>query len=423
MQPPSTFPWDALFQLRGGVKPGLERISALCRLLGNPHCHPRIVHVAGTNGKGSSLIFLEALLLASGKTVGTTTSPHLVKLNERYRVQGQPVSDEALWQVFCQVAGAIGMNPHAPLAGYDRLPLQPSFFEISIAMAFLLLREQDFLLLETGLGGRWDATNLVEAPACLGLTPLGLDHQQYLGPTLRSIALEKLAIKKGQAPWVIGRQPPELLPLIDQELKGIPCLQLQRDFAWQGPDFACGDFSLKVPELGLAGAHQWDNAALALAAYSLLLPPAQRPAPATLAQALAAARWPGRLEQVRPDFILDGAHNAQGLETLLAHLQATYPHQRILLGLGQMADKNLAPALARPWNLALTLQPVGFNAPGSLEGAALAQAWKGTPWPCLAPRQLEDFLAHPPQGFDLVVLAGSLYLVGACKALLAGGSL
>jgi dihydrofolate synthase/folylpolyglutamate synthase len=330
-----------------GIKLGLEATARLLAHLGNPHLDLPAVHIAGTNGKGSTGAMLEAILIRAGYKVGYYSSPHLEKVNERFRLNGQPIGDEEflLW-----------LDRVWAWAGRDY-----TFFEFLTALAFAWFQskhrsgELDVAILETGLGGRFDSTNLC-APLLGIITNVALDHQAWLGPTLSKIAWDKGGIIKPGVPLLHGAAPPGR-----QVLEGIayacsaPVLALGRDirlrrregtFSLVGPGWRLPDLSTNLP-----GIHQPANAALAAAAALSLNQYGFKISPQDVRQGLNQVKWPGRLEKFRLqgiDIWLDGAHNpaaARALSQSLARMK-TYRPGPLIMVLGIMADKDL-PAILK----------------------------------------------------------------------------
>ncbi|MBT6116597.1 MAG: bifunctional folylpolyglutamate synthase/dihydrofolate synthase, partial [Rhodospirillaceae bacterium] len=290
--------------------------------LGHPERHlPPVVHVAGTNGKGSTIAFLEAMARAAGHRVHTYTSPHLVRFHERIRLGGVPIAEPALAALLAECEAA---NGGAPI----------TFFEITTAAAFLAFSRTrgDLLLLETGLGGRLDATNLVARPALCALTPIGMDHTQHLGETLAAIAGEKAGILKAGVRAVVAAQRPEAAAAIAAraDVVGAP-LDLEGDaWSWRaakdGFAYREEDRDIALPPPALAGRHQYANAALAVAC-ALRLPPVLAIPEAAIRRGVAEAEWPARLQRLGPgpltallpegwEIWLDGGHNADAGQAL-----------------------------------------------------------------------------------------------------------
>ena len=286
------------------AKLGLDRISRLLEGLGNPQRHCKFVHVAGTNGKGSTCAMIESGLRAAGVRTGLYTSPHLVEPTERIQIAGKPITTDQFAAAFDLVHSTAEQ-----MLGAGDLDLHPTYFESITAMGFVIFAQQqvDTVVLEVGLGGRLDATNVVHPEICV-ITPISYDHQNFLGTTLEQIASEKFGILKPGVPAVIARQhpevsPPSITPLIfttDWEIEDLRLTAENSSFITRGLQVTCP----------LAGEHQVENALTAtVALHELGYTPA----------GIARTHWPGRLERVstRPDIILDGAHNVAGTEALV----------------------------------------------------------------------------------------------------------
>jgi dihydrofolate synthase/folylpolyglutamate synthase len=292
------------------AKLGLERIAVLLDALGNPQQACRIVHVAGTNGKGSTCAMIESGLRAAGYRTGLFTSPHLVEPTERIRIDGEPVPAAQFAAAFDQVHACAERLLRA-----ERIDLHPTYFESVTAMALLLFREcaVEFTVLEVGLGGRLDATNAVAPELCV-ITPIDFDHEAFLGNSLESIAWEKAGILKPGVAAVFARQRPEALAVLEAraaELR-VPVVRATDTpvsavaLGARGSDFTWAGMAVHCP---LPGEHQVENAAVAMAALQRL-----GVAPGAIQEGTAQTVWPGRLERISadPDVILDGAHNPAG---------------------------------------------------------------------------------------------------------------
>jgi dihydrofolate synthase/folylpolyglutamate synthase len=377
---------------------GLERITALLALLGNPHHRlPPVFHVAGTNGKGSTCAFLRSALESAGLTVHVYTSPHLVRFNERIRVAGKLIDDDSLAPLLAEVLDIAEAHD-----------IGPSFFEATTAAAFLAFSRTpaDACVIEVGLGGRLDATNVVTPFVC-GIAQVGIDHQAFLGDTLVEIAGEKAGIAKRGVPLVCLAQAEEATARIEAVAAeaGAPLLLEGRD--WQI------DPTLQP---GLSGAHQLRNANLAAqmvsAGVSLSSPGSRGPGfdrltPAVVGQGIAAASWPARFQRLSDGPLtrdgpiwIDGAHNPAAAQ-VLAHELAQHPMHLII---GILANKDADGILAALAPHALSLTFVAVPDHDSHDPAELAKQWGGR-----AATSLTDAL-KPRTAPTLVV--GSLYLCG-----------
>ena len=401
----------------------LERMRAALALLGDPQRRtPPVVHVAGTNGKGSTVAFLRAMLEADGQRVHTYTSPHLVSIEERYRLAGHLIAPDHL------LACAEAVEAVAA-----QVPL--TVFEAETVAGFLAFSEvsADFLLLEVGLGGRLDATNVVEAPRLTAITPVDYDHKEFLGPTISAIAGEKAGIIKPGVPCVVAPQQAEALDVIEARAAtvGAPLLVSGRDWdCWReaagGLAFQTGDRFFELPPPGLVGAHQAMNAGTAaMLALSLGL------SPEVIGEGVRRARWPARMQPlVRGPYAepvvaaggelwLDGGHNPHGAAAaaaFIAGLQARDPRPFVLL-CGLLGNKDsdgflsafkaLAPDAVI--TLPITSSPTGL-APAALAALAEAAGFRAQAATGVADG-IHRALAVAPQR-PRVLICGSLYLAG-----------
>ncbi|HVO19218.1 MAG TPA: cyanophycin synthetase [Anaeromyxobacter sp.] len=383
---------------------GLERMERALTALGHPERRYPVLHVAGTNGKGSTCAMAAAALSAAGHRVGLYTSPHLARFNERIAVNGVPLDDAALAARIVEVRRACPW--HEAGGEDDRL----TYFEFATLVGLLefAVRGVSVAVVEVGLGGRLDATNAVAAPAVAAVARIGLDHTQLLGDTVELVAREKAGIFKPGVPAVVhGDQPPGVLEVLRAEAARVGAPFLVAPAGWEGA-------------IGLRGPHQRANAGLAAAALRALASRGVRVGEEDIARGIAGAAWPGRLEDIG-GVLLDGAHNPQGAAALAAALGAMYPGRPVELVFGVLADKDLggmldalrpavrrlhvcAPASprARPVEEVLALaRPRGLDADvhqGLLEALECAR------------RAAADGA--------LVCVGGSLYLVGEARGIL-----
>ncbi len=302
------------------AKFGLERMDRLMREINDPHRRPgRFVHVAGTNGKGSTCAMIESGLRRAGIRTGLFTSPHLLEPTERIRIDGEPVSASDFSRAFDRVHEAA-----EALIETGEIDLHPSYFETVTAMGFLVFREKqvDIAVIEVGLGGRLDATNVVEPELCV-ITPVDFDHEQFLGTTIESIAFEKAGILKRGVPVVIAPQSAEARAVILQRARELQVRMIDSEPVW-------------IEGLPLLGRHQMVNAATAATALTEL-----GIAPGIISEGLRNTRWPGRLERLRhdPETIVDGAHNPSGARALAAYVGEHYRDPKPVLIFGVMRDK------------------------------------------------------------------------------------
>ncbi len=434
---------DYLFGLqRFGIKLGLDNIRALLKNAGNPHLGIRAVHIAGTNGKGSTAVFLAGVLRAAGLRVGLYTSPHLIDFSERIQVEGIPISmsDVVRWteEIRDLVAKMNQKGELWPAADPEKLPhnFDPAratitFFEFTTAMAFLYFREQkvDVAVLEAGMGGRLDATNVVD-PILSLITSISLEHRQYLGKTLVEIAREKAGIIKPGKPLLTSATQPSVRSVFLEKCRETqsPFFVWKKDFSAKevGPqriDFKGRAHEWRGLRLGLAGGHQTVNAALALGAVEILMESGFRLEETHVRHGLAEVRWPGRLEVVgeSPRIVLDGAHNPGATRVLRRALLAGFPRRRLLLVLGVMADKNISRMMSDLVPLAdlLIVTRPQMDRAASLETlrARSAPFQKPTVEIPEVAKALEAALEAAGKE-DLVVVSGSLFTVGEARAAL-----
>ena len=416
---------DRLWALGPGADVlGLDRITRLLARLGDPHLRlPPVFHVAGTNGKGSTCAFLRAALEAAGYRVHAYTSPHLVRFNERIRLAGALIADDALAALLGEVLDAGG-------------DIGASFFEVTTAAAFLAFARTpaDACVIEVGLGGRLDATNVLPAPAVCGIAALGIDHQAFLGDMIEAIAAEKAGIAKRGVPLVTMAYPANVAAPIRAAAARAGAPLLERGPAWDIEDAgtslhyrdACGSIVLPAPPLG--GGFQHDNLGLAVA--MLRHQRVLRVDDAALAEGAIAARWPARMQRLEDGPLvrrlgqapahgvwLDGAHNQAAAEAVAARWPRT---SRPALVLGILANKDARGIIAalldrRPGTTVIALPVPGHahHAPADL--VALARE-HGAADALTAADIATAFDTLAATARDNVLVAGSLYLAGEVLA-------
>lgn len=395
---------------KSGIKFGLEAISGLMEALGNPQNSYRTVLIAGTNGKGSTAAMLSSILSAAGLKVGLYTSPHLSEFSERIRVNGVAASRSEL----DSLAGKVRESVKEPV----------TYFEFATALAFLhfSMKSVDIAVLEAGMGGRLDATNLVTPELCV-ITNISLEHREYLGKDLRQIAREKAGIIKKNGICITGAYQPAALSIIKEACaqRGSRLHVLRRDMRVRALGGGLMNYrglrwdlrSLKVP---LLGRHQLDNAALALAAVEVL---AEKGVQVTEEQArsgLELTTWDGRLEVLQevPLVVVDGAHNPAGVSALLRALPGNFKYKKLFFIFGVLKDKDHRAMLR---NIARLADTIILTKPRS-ERAALPERLREVQGEALIEedpaRALESALKAAGPG-DLVCAAGSLYLVAEIR--------
>lgn len=403
---------------RFGIRPGVDRVRLILERLGNPERSFRSIHVVGTNGKGSTSAFLAAMLDAAGIRTALFTSPHLVNFSERFRIGGREPAQDRLEALLGTVMA--------------EAPAEATFFEIVTALATLCFAEEhaEVAVMEAGMGGRSDATAVIPALMTI-ITPIALDHCDYLGATLARIAAEKAGIAEPGTTVVSARQPDEALEVIRRV-----CDTGANRFIHEGDDFHAtwgGDGSLhyhglcaELPHLvpGIPGRYQLHNAAPALAAAEAL-GAAGMPIPqSALAAGIGAARWPGRMELItgRPPLLLDGAHNPAGTAALGEAL-GDYRYQRLLLVTGVMSDKDIPTmfaALKGKVHHAYTVTPAVERALDDTALAAILGDLGFRATPCGSVGNGIETARREAGRDDLILVCGSLFTVGETKAWLGG---
>jgi len=431
-----------------GIHLGMERIKALLACLDHPEREVKTIHVTGTNGKGSVASLTAEMLLAAGLRVGKFTSPHLIKYNERITVNDQDISDDDL-------AEAVAVTAAAARAVVGRGECeQPTQFEILTAAAFWYFARQklDYAVIEVGLGGLWDSTNVI-IPVVSVITNIALEHTDRLGTTLEAIAEQKAGIIKPGVPVVTGAEGAALGPIKAISAANRSRLYIYRqDFTGRELESSMAEQTLQVKikggeeaEMGtafektvtadtrteprradyasiykihLAGKHQVMNTALAVMTVKLVAEQDGRITEAALHEGAARTSWPGRLELIsaHPRVILDGAHNPNGAAALREALDKYYPGQKVYFVFGMMADKDMAQViklLIRPEDKVYALR--ADSGPRAAEADQLVQLIGSNAEACpeVAAAYTKALAAAGPEG--LVCVCGSLYLVGTFK--------
>jgi dihydrofolate synthase/folylpolyglutamate synthase len=405
---------EALARIYGriplGMRLGLDAMRGACAGAGHPERTFPVVHVAGTNGKGSVCAMVEAIARAEGLATGLYTSPHLCRFAERIRLNGAPVDDTALasW-----LTRALDTAPEL------------SFFETATLAAFLAFRDArvDLAVIEVGIGGRLDATNVVPLPRAAAITRIALDHTDRLGPTLVDIAREKAGIAKPGLDVVLGPMSPEVRAAIDEVAHA--------HGATTFPIEASSSSRPQPSRIGLAGEHQRDNARIAAELGARI-----GAAPTSVAHGIADVSWPGRLERIG-DWLLDGAHNPDSADALARYVRSlALPPEHVALVFGTLGDKEWAPMLDTLAPLAATrvyTAPAGASrsavdprAMAARHSGALASSMDDAlaiarPFEAGAtPSRAVDLGVISGPGIALAIVAGSLVLVGEARALLLG---
>lgn len=395
------------------IKLGLERIQRLLLELGKPQDACEVVHIAGTNGKGSVGAMIESGLRHAGFRTGLYTSPHLVSPVERIRIDGIPVSEQEFSQAFAVIHACANR-----LIEVGEMDIHPTYFETVTAMAFWLFREHkvEKLVLEVGLGGRLDATNVV-TPRLSVITPVDMDHQQWLGDTIEEIAREKAGIIKPGVPLVLAPQSADARPAFEapdlEDTATWDLSKLQEDVS--GCSYTATKDGVEIHiRCPLAGPHQVVNSLTAAVALSKLgLTPAQ------IESGIALTSWPGRLERIRraPDLYLDGAHNVAAAQRLREFITKHFAGREVWLVFGVMRDKDVSEITSLLFPLASKLILTQAAQPRALETEALARLWPGESTQTSSVGEAVALLSEAPAQ-SVIFLTGSLFVVGEARPLL-----
>ncbi len=401
-----------------GIMPGLERITLLCERLGSPHKKLKFIHVAGTNGKGSTCTALASVLFNAGYKTGLYTSPYVIDFRERIQLDMSMISPEDLISCTKKVKAAIEQ--------LNEEGVKITEFEAVTAAAFLYYAENecDFVVLETGLGGRFDATNIIQGPVCSIITSVSLDHIGVLGDTLEKIAFEKSGIIKKNCPVITGaEQPDEVLEVISAQAARMDSSVILRDSSQlfsvtaegiTGTHTECAEGSVHIPFIGR---HQLDNMALVTGAVEIIRECGFKISADSVAEGIAAARIPARVEVIssEPLVILDGSHNDGSTAALGDILKRHLKGKKIVAVMGMMADKdcrkslsNLVPCFSRVY----TVAPSNPRSMASSELAEIVREFGVEAIACKSPDEGILRAYSDINGYDLMIVCGSLYLAG-----------
>ena len=393
---------------------GLGRMQQAVDLLGNPEKTYPIIHVTGTNGKGSTIAFMRELFVAHGKKVGTFTSPHIVSIHDRICINGQPIADAD----FIRLAEQVNEMEKTLLQTYDQL----SFFELLTLIALLYFKEQgvDIVLLEVGIGGLLDTTNVVTGEIAV-ITSIGLDHQETLGDSLEEIAEQKAGIFKAGKKAVIAKLAPEAKLVCQNTARelAVELYQAGQDFTLTARDFSSSLASFSQLEISLEGVYQQENAALALETFLLFMASrGERVEEVLVRRALQETHWAGRLERIRPQIYLDGAHNLPALTRLVEFIQGKIQQGyqvRILFGALKRKDYQGMLGYLSKQLPEVELKVTGFDYQGSLDEKDVA-GYDLIPSYGDFIREFED----KANDQDLLFVTGSLYFISEVRGSLVG---
>ena len=400
-----------------GTKPGLTRVTALLEKLGRPQDDLKFIHIAGTNGKGSCAAMLSSVMKCCGYRTGLFTSPYLARFNERMQVNGKPIGDEALADVVAQVKPAA-----------DAMEDHPTEFEMMTAAAFLWFQQEkcDIVVLETGLGGRLDATNVIAAPEAAVIMNIGLDHTQILGDTVEKIAAEKAGIIKPGCDCVLYRQQESVMDVVrarcdalgvDLHIADFDQIHSEFDSLY-GQSFA---YKGELYALPLLGKHQLKNAATALEVVEVLRGKGWKLEQSDVEHGIYAVSWPGRFELIHdePLFVVDGGHNPQCAETVVDNLLNYFGGNHRVMLVGMLADKDVDGTLAildRAADEYVCITPESERALPAEELAKKLEKYGKQITVCPAIQDAVAAACDAAGDTGMVCAVGSLYSVGAIRA-------
>ncbi len=404
-----------------GIKFGLSKTENLLAAFGNPHSGQRYIHLAGTNGKGSTAAFMASVLQEAGLKVGLYTSPHLVRFTERFLINGKEISRKAAHGLMQEVQSAFSAKE------------PPTFFEAVTAMALVYFAREktDIAIMEVGMGGRLDATNIIRPMVC-GITNISMEHREYLGNTLAEIAGEKAGIIKEGVDLVTAATQPVVLNVFEETAKkrGAPFHRVGKEIRYRsqpgGLSFHGRKWALEKMQTGLMGTFQARNAAMALGMLEALSEKGIPVSETALRQGMQKARWPGRMQIVadRPTIMLDGAHNPGAARALADSIAKHNDYKRIILVVGIMGDKEIFKVLKPTVSLA---DYVFYTKPDYWRAAApedLMQQAASLKKPGETAQDLPTAIAKAREMAgpeDLILITGSLFTVGEALAHFEGG--
>lgn len=405
----------------------LENTKAILRHLGDPQEHMKILHVAGTNGKGSVCSFLASMLHAAGKHTGLFISPHLVDVNERFVIDEKQVSNEEFLDAFGIVMGCV---EQIEKEGYAH----PTYFEILFLIGMVLFEKAgvEYLVMETGLGGRLDATNSVAHPVVTVITSISLDHTEYLGDTVEAIAGEKAGIIKEHVPVIYDGENPAVAAVIEEQAGKLyaPAYAIRKEMykissmTNKRIDFSINSGYYDYIELSISSVaeYQVKNAALAVTALKMLKEESSF-TDTVIKQGIAHMRWQGRMETVLPQVIIDGAHNEAGVEEFVKtakRLEADYPVTLLFAAVGDKDYRHMIETICRELRIetVIVTEVGGYRSVDAKEPAALFEKF-GNARVLAYPDVEEAFsIALKEKGDGILFCVGSLYLVGSIKGIL-----
>ena len=401
-----------------GRKPGLSRTLELLERVGNPHQKLKYVHITGTNGKGSTAAMIASVLTQAGLRTGLSTSPHLWQFHERFQVNGRPIPDEALGRIAERVITA-GKDMEDPATEFELMT--------AVGMLWFLETHCDIVVLEVGLGGRLDSTNVIPAPEVAVITNIGLEHTKELGNTVGEIAAEKAGIIKAGCDVVLYAQSSDVFNTVEDACRmqhaGLT-VTVEPEVLSAGLEGQTFTYQGQGPyHIPLLGEHQRYNAATALETLWALARRGWKIPAKAIADGLSKTVWPARMELVwrSPDVILDGGHNPQCMEALAQALRELYPKQKIIFLTGVLADKDYHTMMGEILPLAkkfFTITPDSDRAMPAGELAEYLESRGGKAFPCQNTQEGLDRVLADAEAGDVVCACGSLYMIGEVRHLL-----
>lgn len=408
-----------------GIKFGLSNISRLLELVGDPQKILKTVHVAGTNGKGSTAATIASIMKEAGYKVGLYTSPHLIDFTERIKISGKEIEEGEVVRLTECIRSKIQDSEFK-----DELE-RITFFEFTTAMALLYFKEKevDIAVMETGMGGRLDATNVIR-PLVSVITNISVEHKEYLGDTIEAVAFEKAGIIKDGVPLITGVEQPAAFQVIERVCneKGAPLYSLGRDFSFQrkgSNTFLYNGIkeSFDALTLNLRGGHQFQNASIAIAAVEMLREKGFTISPEALIDGIGKVSWPGRLETISqsPMIILDGAHNPAGADVLSRAIKEELKFNRLYLVLGIMADKEVEGIISPLAPLAhevILSRPKYERASNPSDLLPLTKRYNINSTAFEELRDAIDYARSKAGSEDLIIVSGSLFTVGEARGIL-----
>ncbi|PAB59479.1 bifunctional folylpolyglutamate synthase/dihydrofolate synthase [Anaeromicrobium sediminis] len=408
-----------------GSKLGLDNINYLLGLMGNPHEKLKVIHVAGTNGKGSTSNYIATVLKESGYKVGLFTSPYLEEFEERIRINGENIPKDRLGQVTSKVKECVDKMLEAGES-------HPTEFEVVTAIGFQYFKEEeaDFVVLEVGMGGRLDSTNVVKQPLVSVITPIALDHTNFLGNTIEKIAFEKAGIIKAECPVVCYPQEAGAIQVIkdictekNSKLYEVDIDKVNiKETNEYGQTF---DFlEYEDVNIKMLGAHQCNNAAVAIKVLEILSKDYEVNIDKKhIYEGLKKSVWPGRIEILRndPTIIIDGAHNYHGIKSLSNLIKNNFKDKNIILGLGILGDKDVEPMVSEIAPLASKIVLTEPNNPRKMKAEDLSEIVKKYCSHIYIEKEIKDAankVIEISDKEDIILFAGSLYMIGEVRSLL-----